>query len=228
MKLHQLTQKQKEIEDELNKLKNNTNRSRSPVKIIPSSPTKPIVVLNKIPDARQKTIPTLRRKRCDSPTELFEVQVENHSQIEVESHSKIQVEEVEFLDASAESGREDEVEKPLSFIVIPQQFEIISDEKVEVPKAYCRMIAENEQTEMDENGEKKIFQCAFENCDEKFSRRQQCKTHFYNHFAVDSQFSCKFCAKKFKVASALERHERVHTNSKPFKVSFEIKIVDPK
>ncbi|XP_070508763.1 zinc finger protein pita-like [Chironomus tepperi] len=81
---------------------------------------------------------------------------------------------------------------------------------------YFKVIDESEEPEVDENNEKKIFQCAYEDCKDTFSRRQQCKTHYYNHLAVDSNYSCKYCSKKFKVQSALERHERVHNNSKPF------------
>ena len=79
---------------------------------------------------------------------------------------------------------------------------------------YFKVIDDSEEPELDENNEKKIFQCAYEDCKEFFSRRQQCKTHYYNHLAVDSNFNCKYCSKKFKVQSALERHERVHNNSK--------------
>lgn len=73
---------------------------------------------------------------------------------------------------------------------------------------------EADENDLDDNGEKKIFQCAFYNCIERFARRQACKTHYYNHLttlAVPNGFTCKFCQKSFKVASALERHERVHT-----------------
>lgn len=81
-----------------------------------------------------------------------------------------------------------------------------------------------DEKDLDENGEKKIFQCSFENCTERFARRQACKTHFYNHLttkAVTNGFTCQFCQKCFKVASALERHERVHTKEKPFLCDFE-------
>lgn len=78
----------------------------------------------------------------------------------------------------------------------------------------------DENQSLDENGEKKIFQCAFQDCNERFARRQACKTHYYNHLAskvLTKGFNCKFCQKTFKVVSALERHERVHTGQKPFK-----------
>lgn len=89
--------------------------------------------------------------------------------------------------------------------------EVVQDSATEY---YFKVIDDSEEPEVDENNEKKIFQCAYQDCTETFSRRQQCKTHYYNHLAVDSNFSCKFCSKKFKVQSALERHERIHTNSK--------------
>jgi uncharacterized Zn-finger protein len=78
--------------------------------------------------------------------------------------------------------------------------------------------------DLDENGEKKIFQCAFEGCSERFARRQACKTHFYNHITtkdVNNGFTCQYCQKCFKVASSLQRHERIHTGDKPFKCEFE-------
>lgn len=84
---------------------------------------------------------------------------------------------------------------------------------------YFKAIEDTDTGDLDENGEKKIFQCAFENCSEAFARRQACKTHFYNHLAsqtVENGMKCVYCQKTFKVASALERHERVHTGDKPF------------
>lgn len=88
---------------------------------------------------------------------------------------------------------------------------------------YFRTIEDADENDLDENGERKIFQCAFENCLESFARRQSCKTHFYNHKATDNSkgFNCKFCGKTFHVASARERHERVHTKEKPFLCDFE-------
>lgn len=85
---------------------------------------------------------------------------------------------------------------------------------------YFNSIDDACEQDVDENGEKKIFQCAFIDCPEKFARRQACKTHYYNHRTSQSfsnGFKCKFCGKIFKVQSALERHERVHTGDKPFK-----------
>lgn len=77
---------------------------------------------------------------------------------------------------------------------------------------YFEAIENVDDQDLDENGEKKIFQCAFENCIRRFARRQACKTHFYNHLAsqsVPNGYKCKSCQKTFKVLSALERHERV-------------------
>lgn len=65
----------------------------------------------------------------------------------------------------------------------------------------------DDSEDLDENGEKKIFRCAFDGCLESFARRQACKTHFYNHLAsktVTNGYNCQFCQKTFKVASGNE------------------------
>lgn len=90
---------------------------------------------------------------------------------------------------------------------------------------YCTAIEDVDNAELDENGEKKIFQCTFQDCQEKFARRQNCKTHFYNHvtkmeIAKNSGYACKYCAKTFKVQSAVQRHERIHSGDRPFKCDF--------
>lgn len=85
---------------------------------------------------------------------------------------------------------------------------------------YFKTLLDVDTADLDEKMEKKIFQCAFDGCTETFARRQACKTHFFNHKAtsyIQKGFSCKFCQKAFHVASAVERHERVHTGDKPFK-----------
>lgn len=89
------------------------------------------------------------------------------------------------------------------------------DNEDENPENYFRIVDANQATS-DENGEKKIFHCAFEKCCAQFSRRQACKTHFFNHVAPNRTFRCPICQKMFKVASALGRHERTHTKVKPW------------
>lgn len=189
-----------------------------PIKL-PKSPIKPFILLNKCPaeDPQPKTAPKILRKT--KPEVIEEIQYVN------EEDGRFEIEILE-----GDCAEEGEVE----VIQLGDQFEILSDERIDVPDKklrktsnlkrriepqgdfYCRRIPDGDKIELDANGEKKIFQCSFADCEETFSRRQSCKTHYYNHLAVDSQFSCKFCTKKFKVASALERHERVHTNSRPF------------
>lgn len=201
-----------------------------------------MILLNKCPQSiatSSTSVPTIRRKRkpeeSEIPIEINEVQMVDDSQYEIrilqteesdefqlvqiglpDSVENTVVEEVhEIIEAVPKKEKKSPkkivqkvVEKPVSE----------SDTKIQSNDSqaeyYFRVIDESEEPELDENNEKKIFQCAFENCKETFSRRQQCKTHYYNHLAVDSNFSCKYCSKKFKVQSALERHERVHNNSK--------------
>ncbi|CAO1430637.1 unnamed protein product [Diamesa tonsa] len=81
-------------------------------------------------------------------------------------------------------------------------------------ESYYKKVDETGDVEVDEAGEKKIFQCPL--CPLKFTRRQNCKTHYYTHTTPNSPFTCEFCSKGFKSNSAMERHRRVHTGIKPF------------
>lgn len=76
-------------------------------------------------------------------------------------------------------------------------------------ESYYKKVDETGDVEVDEAGEKKIFQCAL--CPLKFTRRQNCKTHYYTHTTPNSPFTCEFCSKGFKSNSAMERHRRVCT-----------------
>lgn len=76
-------------------------------------------------------------------------------------------------------------------------------------ESYYKKVDETGDVEIDEAGEKKIFQCAV--CPMKFTRRQNCKTHYYTHTTPNSPFTCEFCSKGFKSNSAMERHRRVCT-----------------
>lgn len=221
-----MTEKQKVLEEELQQLKTRSSTSRkppSPSKVLKTSSDKPFVLLNKVTEpSSSSALTTLRRKDLLEEIEVCEIQLVDNDEGRYE---------IEILEAECEDGGEVEV------IEVPQ---IVTDEKFEVipakqtrksPKAkkivyknppqdqnqvdsYCRVIPEGTKVELDATGEKKIFQCGFLDCAVTFSRRQQCKTHYFNHLAKNSQFSCKVCLKKFKTASALERHVRVHTNSK--------------
>lgn len=235
------TEKQKAIQEELEKIRE-ANKPKTPVKKLPTTPLKsfqktsdnPVVLLNKVPpSSSQKIVRSVRRKHNEesqtiqeAPLELLEIdnqqyqieiiETEDASEIHVEDGSKIEIVEVQ-----------EPIEIISEEIIVPKKKKslkkneqakfIVIDEKI-VAETYCNVINDEDNPELDENGEKKIFKCAFEKCNEAFSRRQQCKTHYYNHLATEANFSCKYCEKKFKTASALERHERVHTNSKVIEV----------
>jgi uncharacterized Zn-finger protein len=179
-------------------------------------------LLNKLANQQQqehelKRVPLIKKKRKSNnkPVEIKEVQLLDENTAY----------EIQFLSGSTENAEIELVEIPKT----NDQFTIISEELIEVSESkssiqqqrnesgsenYFRVLDDNDKIKLDENGEKKIFQCTFSNCTETFSRRQQTKTHYFNHLAVGSQYVCKYCSKKFKVQSALERHERVHNNSK--------------
>lgn len=76
-------------------------------------------------------------------------------------------------------------------------------------ECYYKKVDETGDVEVDEAGEKKIFQCSL--CPLKFTRRQNCKTHYYTHTTSNSPFTCEFCSKGFKSNSAMERHRRAST-----------------
>lgn len=122
-----------------------------------------------------------------------------------------------------EQGNTIEYEVEYELPASPRPVPVKHKSKTDSETIYCKAIEDVENAELDVNGEKKIFQCAFEDCEDKFARRQACKTHFYNHVTkqiVPSGFACKFCGKTFKVLSALQRHERVHSGDRPFKCDF--------
>ncbi|KAG5667422.1 hypothetical protein PVAND_015402 [Polypedilum vanderplanki] len=203
---------------------------------------KPIVLLNKIPVSPSKTSPTLRRKRKleeekkeKVPIEISELQVVNDNDeyeiriLEANIDEEGQVEAVEVIEIEKAAEPEYEIISQEDIVELKKsppkkkaakKIEIQKVEKLQPQETateyYFKNIGDDVEPELDENGEKKIFQCAFKDCKVAFSRRQQCKAHYYNHLAVDSQFACQYCSKRFKVQSALERHERVHSNSKPF------------
>ena len=178
-------------------------------------------------------------KIVDEPQHAYQME-ESGKEIEIIGESQLmEVEEVE----EEESTDSDEEYKPLTVRKTRKfkVFETKSAKKKEKPSKSSevsilvpQIVGVNQDDsyfipvkadgDLDANGEKKIFQCSFENCRERFARRQACKTHFYNHITtkiVSNGFTCKFCQKYFKVASSLLRHERIHTGLKPFKCDFD-------
>lgn len=173
--------------------------------ILNKCPTSPKPVL--VETVRRKTRKVAKTRNVISEAPLEILKIDN-------SEYQIEIIETEF----AEEGDGQIYEFPQFEVISEEQIDLKPEMKKEQPQTYCNILRDDENPELDENNEKKIFKCSFKGCSETFSRRQQCKTHFYNHLATDSNFTCKYCEKKFKVGSALERHERVHTNSKVRKI----------
>jgi hypothetical protein len=204
--------------------------------------SKPVVLLNKCPQnaSPSNSVPTLRRKRRaddvepEIPIEISEIQMVDNGEYEIrilqtdaDGNEEVQLVEIEKSEAApqyeiiSEEIQEVKEEQPKK---IPKKNSQSPEKKPAAepakplqdpaPSYYYKPIDKSKEPELDENNEKKIFQCAFNDCTETFTRRQQCKTHYHNHLAVDSNYSCKYCSKRFKVQSALERHERTHTKSK--------------
>lgn len=66
-------------------------------------------------------------------------------------------------------------------------------------------------TEVDENGELKIFHC--NQCPASFSRRQQLLGHASEHKEKTRGMKCSYCQKWFPSNSTLKRHVRIHTGN---------------
>lgn len=171
------------------------NSPPKPSRVIPQNP----VVLNKLaPKQPQIELKTSKEKVYEEfvVEEEYEISTNKSEEIEIEFFTMEEEEDTNQTSKSTNLHNE------------PNYFKAIEDVK---------------NAELDSNGEKKIFQCAFENCIETFARRQACRTHYYNHItlrSIPSGFSCKYCQKTFKISSALQRHERIHSGVRPFKCDF--------
>lgn len=167
----------------------------------------------------------------DETQQVLQVEsIEDSTEIEIISESQVP-EEIEQLSAVVESDEDYkpfEVKKKSPAVkqsknkrkrvsVVKSEKKSANEVLIESEDQYFVALEDVDDQDLDENGEKKIFQCAYEQCSERFARRQACKTHFYNHLAsqaVPNGYKCKFCQKTFKVSSALERHERVRRTNK--------------
>ncbi|KAL1508854.1 hypothetical protein ABEB36_003683 [Hypothenemus hampei] len=92
--------------------------------------------------------------------------------------------------------------------------EIMTEDQENISKTTEETIqTTSEETEMNEDGELKVFQCP--DCPKSFARRIQLRRHASVHMQQRG-FSCGICEKWFPTRSALIRHERIHTGERPF------------
>lgn len=225
--------KRKSIHDELIKLKSKfeplNNSHLAFESFCPSSKQNyvknPVVLLN-------KCLNNERIEKCvenkTTETEICEHQTTKKSEYEIriletdaEGSQEVELVEVERTEFDTQVLHEE--------VFFEQNHEVISEQmqskenlrssistlcEGQKSETYFKIIENSEHQTLDKNGEKKIFACVYQDCNESFARRQMCKTHYFNHFATNSNYCCKHCSKKFRVQSALERHERIHSNSK--------------
>ena len=57
--------------------------------------------------------------------------------------------------------------------------------------------------------------CKFEQCDKRFGRKENIKSHVQTHLG-DRQFRCDHCNKCFVRGHDLKRHAKIHTGTKPY------------
>lgn len=194
-------EKERILSDVKNALGAKFKSPRKSTRQIPENP----VVLNKFaPSSNNQTTETVEEITKDEDKVMDEIVLQEFEILSTDRNGEI---EIEFVTIDEEPS--------LSKKSQPNYLTSESN--------YFKAIDDVENAELDANGEKKIFQCAFEDCEEKFVRRQACRTHYYNHItkqSIPTGFTCKYCQKTFKIASALQRHERVHSGDRPFKCDF--------
>lgn len=66
--------------------------------------------------------------------------------------------------------------------------------------------------------ENKVFTCTYKNCNKKFTRRYNVRSHIQTHLS-DRPFSCSYCSKNFVRQHDLNRHVKSHLLSKHCKCS---------
>jgi len=186
----------------------------------PPPAQKPIVILNKCP--RSPPVEPLQRS-SRRHQKMEEIPTDNNSSYEVfyVTATANAAPDEPFEEACSDYSDDDDYKPPVPTTkrkrkqkpkVIAKQQKRSAPEKTDASEDfYFKTVADN-IIEHDENGERKIFQCSYDGCSDRFSRRQYCKTHFYQHIIAPKEgqkHDCQYCKKTFKVASALERHERV-------------------
>ena len=61
----------------------------------------------------------------------------------------------------------------------------------------------------------RAYRCAYDNCEKAFKTQHDLAIHLHNHI-VQKRLECNVCKKLFSRMDYLRKHQRIHTNTRPY------------